>query len=215
VPLPRSKLPAAEKEKASPATSPVKESASKFFQRSKTDLGSDALSKYKAKRSPGPGSKYPAPRVPVFNRPVPQKRSVVSTSPTISEVPASESKPAPSQKASEVAPSSRPLLKEKPLFSTFKTNKKADPSKASKAASKAESRMSRAASEGDILGQLIEEETALNANETVMKQETEPAPALDNVNLKKPRSEPLTITSEPLVDKTSHDSVSDWIDRSW
>ncbi|TRY76272.1 hypothetical protein TCAL_12003 [Tigriopus californicus] len=54
-----------------------------FSKRSKTDLGSEGLAAYKAKRPSVPGGlgansgKYPAPRVPTFNRPVPQKRTDV------------------------------------------------------------------------------------------------------------------------------------------
>lgn len=229
VPLPRSKLPAAEKV-SSPSPQTPQSSSSKFFQRSKTDLGSDALSKYKAKKLPSPssGSKYPAPRVPMFNRPVPQKRSVpVSTSPTISEVPLAESK------AAQKAASQRPVLKEKPAFSTFKTkSKKSDHDDLKSAALKStllqEARMMRAASEGDILGQLIEEET-LKGNENVIKKESEKTQGaaapdkkvskfdvvqLKESDFKKLRSEPLTITSAPLVDKTSHENVAEWMDKS-
>lgn len=258
VPLPRSKLPASEKVSSPPQPLPQlqkqpkeRESVTKLFQRSKTDLGSDALSKYKAKKSPASGSKYPAPKVPIFNRPVPQKRSVLSTSPTISEVPLVEKKVDSSATSATTATTSsstttaavtttattvsttataapvksaslqRPVLKEKPSFSTFKaTSKKLDnddrgkPSKSSKMLSsspKKDSKMSRAASEGDILGQLIEEE-ALNDNNIVIEEETE-VTKFDS-EYKKPRSEPLTITSLPLVDKTSQENVAEWMDKS-
>ena len=231
VPLPRSKVPAAEKVSSpSPQQQTPQPSSSKFFQRSKTDLGSDALSKYKAKKSPGPsgGSKYPAPRVPMFNRPVPQKRAVpLSTSPTISEVPAAESK------ATQKAASQRPVLKEKPAFSTFKTKSKKSENDDFKLASLKstllqEARMSRAASEGDILGQLIEEET-LKENENVIKKQSEKTQGaavpekivskfdvvhLKESDFKKLRSEPLKITSAPLVDKTSNENVAEWMDKS-
>lgn len=246
VPLPRSKVPVTEKgssqQQPQPKLAAEKESVSKFFQRSKTDLGSDALSKYKAKKSPGSGSKYPAPRVPIFNRPIPQKRNALTTSPTISEVPVVEKKnetavekkveaASSAEKKTEAASVTstsqktaslqRPLLKEKPLFSTFKTSKKVEndePKTASSSLrpspSRKDSRMSRAASEGDILGQLIEEE-ALNENDIVddvVINETETKHI--GVDFRKPRSEPLTITSLPLVDKTSQENVSEWMDKS-
>ena len=242
VPLPRSKLPATDKV-SSPQPLPQllkqpkeRESVTKLFQRSKTDLGSDALSKYKAKKSPASGSKYPAPKVPVFNRPVPQKRNVLSTSPTISEVPQLEKKAEATTStsaatstttastttatatAAKSATLQRPVLKEKPLFSTFKTNSKRLDNDDAKTSStpklspqKKDSKMSRAASEGDILGQLIEEE-ALNDNNLVIEEETE-VTRFDS-ELKQQRSEPLTITSLPLVDKTSQENVAEWMDKS-
>ena len=235
VPLPRSKLPTSEIVSASPPLQQQQQPAkSSFFQRSKTDLGSDALSKYKAKRSPGPGgaNKYPAPKVPTFNRPIPQKRSLTSS---ISEVPAQA-------KVNNLVPvnnrGQRPVLKEKPAaFSTFKTSstsKKAEvEERTKKATSKTllqEARMSRAASEGDILGQLIEEsakeelenETVINKNDvkndnnalTNDKVTQLEVTKLRESDFKKLRSEPLTITSEPLVDKTSLENVSEWMDKS-
>ena len=112
----------------------------------------------------------------------------------------------------------RPVLKEKPLFSTFKTNSKRLDNDDAKTSStpklspqKKDSKMSRAASEGDILGQLIEEE-ALNDNNLVIEEETE-VTRFDS-ELKQQRSEPLTITSLPLVDKTSQENVAEWMDKS-
>jgi len=244
VPLPRSKLPAAEKV-SSPPQQQSQQQLPKMFQRSKTDLGSDALSKYKAKRSPGGpggGSKYPAPKVPMFNRPIPQKRTVPSTSPTISEVPAQSftNHQAASNSASRTQ---RPVLKEKPAFSTFKTSKKVDSDELKTtlttklstptAALIHEARMSRAASEGDILGQLIEEETSKEMEIVIQKEKVQQSASPELIKKvskteeatssfssresdfnKKTRSEPLTITSEPLVDKTSLENISEWMDKS-
>jgi len=70
VPLPRSKVPVAEQQ----PKATVKNHTEKLFQRARTDLGSDALAFYKAKKmSQGStGVKYPAPKVPTFHKPVPQ-----------------------------------------------------------------------------------------------------------------------------------------------
>ena len=87
VPLPRSKIPLAsqqqlELEKAEETPKPVQRTsvASRlFWKRSKTDLGVDAVTSYKAnKQKRGKDGnalsnvKYPAPKVPTFNRPLPQ-----------------------------------------------------------------------------------------------------------------------------------------------
>ena len=101
---------------------------SRFFsKRSKTDLGSDSLSAYKAGRgnrlSP---SKYPAPKVPLFNKPVPQKRSdslLVSEDKPISLAQVTHfPKHEPSIEQPVLSDSkSKPDVKEKPQFSTFKS----------------------------------------------------------------------------------------------
>ncbi len=61
-------------------------------------------------------------------------------------------------------------------------------------------------------GQLIEEE-ALNDNDIVINANDETETKFDT-DLRKQRSEPLTITSLPLVDKTSQENVAEWMDKS-
>lgn len=170
VPLPRSKIPVAQ----ASAEAPVAPSAPKaslharfFGKRSKTDLGSDGLAAYKAKK-PG-GIKYPAPKVPTFNRPIPQKRQ---------DVPAVKKEPPVVQKKKQEESSDegdlsvvssglflRPEVKEKPhLFTTFKQSQGSKRNSGERASQRLESRsptrrqrLSKVASESDLMQTLAQE----------------------------------------------------------
>eukprot|EP00095_Tigriopus_kingsejongensis_P000335 maker-scaffold194_size270518-snap-gene-0.10 protein:Tk00335 transcript:maker-scaffold194_size270518-snap-gene-0.10-mRNA-1 annotation:"rho gtpase-activating protein 12" len=104
-----------------------------FSKRSKTDLGSDGLAAYKAKRPIVAGlGKYPAPRVPTFNRPVPQKRTdvplvspaaftvpeIIDTTPNSATIPLFERRL--SDESQSGSTKLKPELSEKPQFTTFK-----------------------------------------------------------------------------------------------
>ncbi len=125
---------------------------SRFFsKRSKTDLGSDNLAAYRKSRqaagggagSGARGTKYPAPKVPAFTRPVPQKRSDVAAAverrislasakrqqqqqqqqqqtPVTSEL-VVEEEVSPILGVTATSERPKPEIKEKPQFSTFKS----------------------------------------------------------------------------------------------
>jgi hypothetical protein len=153
VPLPRSKIPVPSSPTSSDESKPkevVKQPVeaksslhSRFFsKRSKTDLGSDGLSAYKAK-------KYPAPKVPNFERPVPQKRSplVPLVSPTESS--GVQSAAMESKHNDDLLQKKKPEVKEKPLFSTFKQQQPVTKTTWQKRAERVS--MTKMASESDLI----------------------------------------------------------------
>ena len=158
VPLPRSKIPVSQQSQSqtqsqtqtqSQQQQPKKQPSAaaslhaRFFsKRAKTDLGFDGLAAYKAGKRPPGGTKYPAPKVPTFNRPVPQQRQ--QQQPSQSQMTQSQSQSQPrfnlpqKQQQKETTSSSsnkaskkpeakiKPEIKEKPLFSTFKQREQND-----------------------------------------------------------------------------------------
>lgn len=104
-----------------------------FSKRAKTDLGSDTLAAYKSsKRLPG-SIKYPAPKVPMFNRPVPQQRqqqksafvrqqqalpAAEQTTPDRVNLPSVQTPP--SAQVLKKTEKIKPVIKDKPQFTTFK-----------------------------------------------------------------------------------------------
>ena len=117
-----------------------------FSKRAKTDLGFDGLAAYKANKKPPGGTKYPAPKVPTFNRPVPQQRQQQPPSSLsgrgqkemsqLSQSQVSQSQPRfklPQKQPKEANKTTKkpeakikPEIKEKPLFSTFKQREQND-----------------------------------------------------------------------------------------
>ncbi len=170
VPLPRSKIPLAAADNQPASEEPAKPSQQRkpsegkislharfFSKRAKTDLGFDGLAAYKANKRPPGGTKYPAPKVPTFNRPVPQQRqlSIAAATPSSRQAMPVEQPPLPRtttfqqqaarqqkrgvSKENASAPTSskiRPEVKEKPLFSTFKQPERDTAAKSSSASTK-------------------------------------------------------------------------------
>ena len=164
VPLPRSKIPVTQSQSSQTQSSksqtsngaqqPKKQPSAaaslhaRFFsKRAKTDLGFDGLAAYKANKKPPGGTKYPAPKVPTFNRPVPQQRqqqqppsslsgrgqkemsqlsqSQVSQSQPRFKLPQKQPKEA-NKTTKKPEAKIKPEIKEKPLFSTFKQREQND-----------------------------------------------------------------------------------------
>ena len=155
VPLPRSKIPVSQQSQSQTQTQSKSQTSTQlqqqpkkqpsaaaslharfFSKRAKTDLGFDGLAAYKAGKRPPGGTKYPAPKVPTFNRPVPQQRQ---QQPSQSQMTQSQSQPRfnlPQKQHKEAASSNKaskkpeakikPEIKEKPLFSTFKQREQND-----------------------------------------------------------------------------------------
>ena len=156
VPLPRSKIPVSQQSQSQSQTQTQSQTSTQqqpkkqpsaaaslharfFSKRAKTDLGFDGLAAYKAGKRPPGGTKYSAPKVPTFNRPVPQQRQQ-QPSQSQSQMTQSQSQPrfnlpqkqqqkeaASSNKASKKPEAKiKPEIKEKPLFSTFKQREQND-----------------------------------------------------------------------------------------
>ena len=153
VPLPRSKIPVtksqtqttqtqSKSQTSNSAQQPKKQPSAaaslhaRFFsKRAKTDLGFDGLAAYKANKRPPGGTKYPAPKVPTFNRPVPQQRQQQqSQMPQLSQsqsqprfnLPQKQQKEATNKATKKPEAKIKPEIKEKPLFSTFKQREQND-----------------------------------------------------------------------------------------
>ena len=158
VPLPRSKIPVTQSQSSQTQSSksqtsngaqqPKKQPSAaaslhaRFFsKRAKTDLGFDGLAAYKANKRPPGGTKYPAPKVPTFNRPVPQQRQQQQQQPSQSQsqmsqsqsqsqprfnLPQKQQKEASNKASKKPEAKIKPEIKEKPLFSTFKQREQND-----------------------------------------------------------------------------------------
>ena len=152
VPLPRSKIPVSQPQSQTQSQTQSKSQTSNntqqqpkkqpepkislharfFSKRAKTDLGFDGLAAYKANKKPPGGTKYPAPKVPTFNRPVPQQRQQqLQSQMSQPQSQSSQGKfklPQKQQKEPKKKPEAKikPEIKEKPLFSTFKQREQND-----------------------------------------------------------------------------------------
>ena len=139
VPLPRSRVTqlssksqpsVKEKEKPKPVQRNTGVTSRLFWKRSKTDLGAETLATYKANKSANlsatasPKKKSPAPRVPTFNRPIPQSQELTANivvphvQRRYSTVSRREAKSVPVV-AATAANKPKPEIKVKPTFSTF------------------------------------------------------------------------------------------------
>jgi hypothetical protein len=189
IPAPRSKIPqnvttSSEVSKPSEKANVSKSSLhSRFFsKRSKTDLGMDGLAAYKAKKpsaaTNSSNSKYPAPRVPPFHRPVPQKRSESSLhiSEPHDEV-VIERRDFFKRLDSATSDDQRvkPEVKQKPLFSTFKSQVSSEG---------LQKRVSKAVSESDLFQSLKQEQ----------QQQQHSSDSSDIVQLHVSTVEPVSIT---------------------
>ncbi len=221
VPLPRSKIPLPAAALASGNSSQAnshnsvrklsdqpRSLHSRFFsKRSKTDLGSDGLAAYKAGKKAA-SVKYPAPKapkVPSFDRPVPQKRP----EPPIAKVEenvvsvkkSSEKSVSPNNLKTTAATNNKPEIKEKPLFSTFKSQP--SPSKEEESSENGDSsRLTKAVSESDLVTSFRTE--AMNSH-VIVEHVSAAEPVSINVGKEKENFNDSNMSNNRLVIDTSKD----------